>query len=117
MFHPGPAHNPVLAQLLIVSLPVVFIALAIPLLLGRIRPNFLYGVRTPKTMASPELWYRANRSAGYAMLLATAIGLLGWVVLALTPLDARSRSALDVLLLCLLNVAALVISAARAGAF
>ncbi len=46
--------------------------LSIPLMLGRIPRNGLYGFRTPKTLASDDIWYPANRFAGRQMLRAGA---------------------------------------------
>jgi hypothetical protein len=109
--------NPAVSHALMALLPLLFIGIAIPLILGRVRPNFLYGVRTPKTMASPALSYRANRAAGYAMLLATAASLLAWATLQLVPMPPTARVAFDTILLCLANVAALLLASSRAGAF
>lgn len=44
--------------------------LAIPLLLGKVPPNELYGIRTAKTMSSPAIWYAANAYGGKALLMA-----------------------------------------------
>ena len=46
----------------------VLALIAIPLILQRVPPNRLYGVRTAKTVADPEVWYRANTFGGWAML-------------------------------------------------
>lgn len=111
-------HHSLLAKIIQSLLPVLFIGVAIPLLAGRVSPNALYGVRTAKTMASPELWYRANRAAGRAIVIATlACVLLGWGAMLLVPVDPSTRSAIDTILLCVANVAALLIASARAGAF
>ncbi len=75
------------------TLPLLIVGLAIPMLLGRVKPNNFYGVRTPKTMASPELWYRANREAGYSMILASAISLCAWAVLAFVPFQSSAARA------------------------
>jgi uncharacterized membrane protein len=40
--------------------------LGIPLILGKVKPNAFYGLRTAKTLASPSVWYAANRQAGWA---------------------------------------------------
>lgn len=46
--------------------------LGIPLMLGRIPRNGLYGFRTAKTLASDDVWYPANRYAGGQMVRAGA---------------------------------------------
>jgi len=53
-------------------LPLVLIAVSIPLLMGLVPPNWVYGFRTAKTMSNPEIWYEANRHAG-ANLIAAGI--------------------------------------------
>lgn len=60
---------------------LVLIGLSIPLMLGKIKPNGWYGFRIPLTMNHPEIWYPANRLAGwwllgYAVLLLAASLLL-----------------------------------------
>ncbi|HUX26312.1 MAG TPA: SdpI family protein [Burkholderiales bacterium] len=53
-------------------LPCGIIALAsIPLMLNLVPPNEFYGFRTRQTLASRELWFRANRFAGCALFLAS----------------------------------------------
>ncbi len=40
------------------------VALSIPLILGVVPRNRLYGVRVPETMADERLWYAVNRLTG-----------------------------------------------------
>ncbi len=49
---------------------VVEMAIAMPMIRGKIRRNALYGFRTPKTLASDAIWYPANAYAGRAMFAA-----------------------------------------------
>jgi len=49
---------------------LVLMAIAIPLLLQKVKPNRWYGVRTARTLNDDGLWYRANRLYGIAMLTA-----------------------------------------------
>lgn len=35
-------------------------ALAIPLWLGKVPPNPIYGVRVPSTLRDPDVWYKTN---------------------------------------------------------
>jgi uncharacterized membrane protein len=56
-------------------LPIVFAALAAPLALGKVPPNGFYGFRTPKTLSSPDIWYPANRIAGWLMIAAAALAI------------------------------------------
>jgi hypothetical protein len=53
--------------------PCGIIAVAsIPLILGVVPPNNVYGFRTRQTLADPALWLRANRFAGLALFIAAA---------------------------------------------
>lgn len=38
--------------------------LAVPMWRGKVEPNTTYGVRTKRTLADPELWYRVNAVVG-----------------------------------------------------
>ena len=49
-------------------LPVLIVALSVPLILGKAPPNSAYGFKTPKTLASSDIWYPANRAAGWFLL-------------------------------------------------
>ncbi len=53
-------------------LPLVLIAVSIPLVMEVVPPNWIYGFRTAKTMSNPRIWYEANRHAG-ANLMAAGI--------------------------------------------
>jgi hypothetical protein len=58
----------------------LMILLGIPLVLGLVPKNWLYGMRTPRTLfSSDDVWYMQNRITGVAMV---AIGLVWAVVLA-----------------------------------
>ena len=43
---------------------LLIVGLSIPLIRRRVKPNRLYGFRTPKTMSSEQIWYKANAYAG-----------------------------------------------------
>ncbi len=40
---------------------------SVPLARRRIRPNALYGFRTPKTLSSERVWYESNEFFGHVM--------------------------------------------------
>jgi uncharacterized membrane protein len=57
--------------------------------LGKTTPNFWFGVRTPWTIASPEVWSRTHRLAGKLFVAAGLVGaILGAAVGSLVPLVA-----------------------------
>jgi uncharacterized membrane protein len=47
---------------------------------GKTTPNFFIGVRTPWTIASPEVWRRTNRAAAWVMVMLGALVALGAVI-------------------------------------
>jgi uncharacterized membrane protein len=59
---------------------VLFVGLGIPLALGRVKPNRLYGFRTAKTLSDPNVWYPANRVCGIDMIVYGAAITLSAVV-------------------------------------
>jgi SdpI/YfhL protein family len=44
--------------------------MSIPLIMGVVPPNRLYGFRTAATLSNDALWYRVNRFAGWAFFIA-----------------------------------------------
>jgi uncharacterized membrane protein len=55
---------------------------SIPLIMGIVPPNRVYGFRTPRTLADESLWYRANFFAGWALF---AAALVSAILLAAIP--------------------------------
>jgi uncharacterized membrane protein len=54
--------------------PCGIIAVAsIPLILNVVPPNGVYGFRTRQTLTNRELWFRTNRFAGWAFLIASGV--------------------------------------------
>src|ERR1017187_10323762 len=69
----------------LILMPLVVIAISIPLIFGMVPRNHWYGFRTPKTLSSDTVWYQANRIggeyfviAGLIQLIAIAIGRFVW---------------------------------------
>ncbi len=56
--------------------PLVLVVVSIPLALGLVPRNRLYGFRIPSTLASDGAWYRANRIFARAFLAGGAVWLL-----------------------------------------
>ena len=52
---------------------VIEMSLAIPLWLGIVPPNTVYGVRTEKTLSNKELWYKVNKYSGRDFALAGVV--------------------------------------------
>lgn len=51
---------------------LLLMALSVPLILKRVKPNPFYGLRTPKSLANPDIWYHANQLSGRALFAAGA---------------------------------------------
>jgi energy-converting hydrogenase Eha subunit B len=65
-----------------IGLPILTLALGLPLALQLVPPNRLYGFRTTTTFSSPEAWYDVNYATGIALLAAGVVG--GLIMLLLT---------------------------------
>jgi uncharacterized membrane protein len=60
---------------------LIIAAVSVPMILGRVPPNPLYGFRTRRTLSSPAVWYPANRFSGWALLVAAGASLaLLWLL-------------------------------------
>jgi uncharacterized membrane protein len=83
------------------AIPALLLFLvAVPLVAGLVPRNRLYGFRTKKTLSDDEIWYRVNRLAGFAVMIASVVyGMVaaGW------PYD---RAAPDNFSIWLLHLAA-----------
>ncbi len=89
-------------------MPCAIVAAAsIPLILKMIPPNRLYGLRTQQTLADRELWFRANRFAGWALLLAAGASAAVFVAI---PEYASGRSLMGLGILVLPLVIAVAAS-------
>ena len=60
---------------------LLFIALSIPLIKGRVPPNAFYGFRTAKTLSDSKIWYEINRLSGIDLLIAGALISFGSVAM------------------------------------
>ncbi len=49
---------------------LLIVALGVPLMLGKVGPNGLYGFRTAKTKSSEAIWYPVNKALGRNLLIA-----------------------------------------------
>lgn len=87
----------------------VVAAAAAPLALKLVPPNRFYGFRTAQTLGNRELWFRTNRFAGCAVLVAAAASTSAYLV---APELASGRSFVGLLLFAVPLVLALLASAA-----
>ena len=50
----------------------ILVLISLPLVVGMVPPNRIYGFRTAKTLSDSTIWYSANRFGGFAMIMAAA---------------------------------------------
>jgi uncharacterized membrane protein len=84
-------------------------AASIPMILGKVPPNRLYGFRTRKTLSSPDIWYKANEYGGKLLAVAGAVITLAALVLAgLTMTDNAYATSMLVILMATLGAATIM---------
>jgi len=66
----------------ILAVDALFVLLAIPLALRKVRPNVVYGYRTRATLADEGLWYEANAYFGSRFAAACVVSALAALYLA-----------------------------------
>jgi len=75
---------------------IIMLVVAIPLALGLVPPNRVYGVRTRKTLSDPEIWRRANSFGGCALGLASLISIFAGRYVPYPPAHSADVAALVV---------------------
>lgn len=71
--------------LLFVGVAALMVAISIPLMKGWIRPNPIYGVRTPRTLGDERVWYQSNAYGGRLLFRAGLAQLVAVVALFFVP--------------------------------
>ncbi len=66
---------------------LLFIILGIPMTLRMVKPNPIYGVRTPKCMRDERVWYEANAYCGKLIIVAGALTLITAIILHFTGIS------------------------------
>jgi len=59
--------------------------LSVPLILGKVGPNPLYGFRVRKTLDNPNIWYLVNAYAAKRLFVAAVVIVVTAVALSLVP--------------------------------
>ena len=80
---------------------IILFIVAVPMAFNLVPPNGLYGVRTAKTLANPDVWRRANVFSGWIMMVTA---LIGGAVIRFSPYVARNWSTPLVVALVLIDV-------------
>lgn len=81
-----------LPGLLNIAVGIVLIAVSIPLVRRKIKPNYGYGFRIAKAFESEENWYRINEYGGRQMIRWSAVLVLIGVVALLIPLGPEDQA-------------------------
>ena len=82
---------------------VLMIVLSIPMALGKVKPNRIYGVRLPLTLNDPDMWYKVNAYVGRVLLVCGVIILAATLILYPilgSSVDGYSIGVLIVMLAC-----------------
>lgn len=64
---------------------LLMVALAVPLLMGKVPPNPWYGFHVPSTLSDERLWYKVNRYTARWLLASGVITALGAVAFYFVP--------------------------------
>ena len=64
---------------------LLFVALGVPLAVGRVPPNSWYGFRVSSTLQDPNVWYRANAISGSLLIALGVITVAAAVLVARRP--------------------------------
>jgi len=60
---------------------ILILLVSIPLVLGVVPRNRVYGIRTCKTLSDDAIWYPANRFGGWALIIASCLSIgLSWAM-------------------------------------
>lgn len=68
------------ALVTVLAVDVLIALVSVPLILRKVPRNWAYGVRTPATLRSDEIWYPANEYGGKALLVSSFISAIAIVV-------------------------------------
>jgi uncharacterized membrane protein len=74
-------------EMLYIGGGILLAALSIPLIMRKIKPNPIYGFRTPTTLSNETYWYEVNSYAGKWLLGAGIMIAISAIVLAMLPLS------------------------------
>ena len=91
---------------------VLMLALGIPLAMGRVAPNGIYGFRTAKTLSSPSIWYRANAYAGKAFILAGVLSIVAALLCLLLTRRGTLSSSASIVMAVLIEVVPVLVASA-----
>ncbi len=96
--------NPIFIPILFILIGIMFIIIGLPLFLEKVKPNWFYGFRLPKTLSNKETWYKSNKYVGRDFIAA------GFIIVFTTFLLLFFRDNFSLLDLTLFEIFLLLIS-------
>ena len=69
--------------LIFILVGVIEILLGLPLLYEKIKPNWFYGFRLPKTVNNEDIWYNINKYTAKDMIISGIVIIIGMLILLL----------------------------------
>lgn len=93
--------EPALLSIAFFGTALLFVVLGVPLRRRRVKPNILYGFRTPSTLRDPRIWYEVNATAGADMIGVGVVLALVHLVALLVGASAQLSAGLGVAVLTL----------------
>ena len=73
-----------------VGVGLLLAAMGLPLALRKVRPNPIFGLRTPATMRNETVWYEANARSGWDMVVLGLVVAAAVTGLFLSPVPTES---------------------------
>ena len=80
----------ILTRVLLTGTGLLLVALAIPLMLRRVKPNDVYGLRVAATFADEWVWYEANALSGRDLMV---LGVIQTSLAVVLPLLGAAETA------------------------
>jgi len=94
-----------------IAVGLAITGVAVPMARRRVRPNYLYGFRTPRTLRDPRIWYDANEYCGRMLVRAGIVTAASAILLLPVALVSEQAYALSCLAVTLAsNIVAIVAS-------
>ena len=78
-------NSTLLLMFMFVFLGLLQVGIAVPLALWRVKRNYVYGVRLPKTLSDDAIWYHANEYGGWQLIWSGAASVLLTIVAYFVP--------------------------------
>jgi len=104
-----------LTLLLILAAAVVTALIAVPLALGKVPRNHLYGIRTRRTLADDAVWYDTNAYGGRCLIVASGVTVIVIALLGALPLPTDALVPAGVAALVVPSLIACLLAVRHAG--